>query len=493
MTGRRIGTAGIALALAVVTGGVATADTAYAALLTYGYLVPVALAALRFGLAGGLVAAVGALLLEAPWVLPDIEWTGLTEPTLHTLVAFAILLGAGVTLGALADGVRAQQSRAELALGVPRLLGDDAPLDLALGRLRAWLQTRLGATAVALVVREGEGVVVAGGHGVAAGSVVARALDTGTAIYVPDTGGTAVRRTFVVPLVAGEGIIGVLAVERATDFSAAARATLVTLGVQIGLGLDNARLASRQRRFADELETKVAGATRRLEEADRAKSMFVAIASHELRTPLTAILGFSELLATRRFPEPEVRRCADLMRTETERLVRMVDDFLDLSRLERGLPPRLTPVSLAVPPALAGAAELFRRGSPTHDLHVDCPPELPRIAADPDALDRVLKNLISNALKYAPSGTPVWVRAKAVTEGVQIVVEDRGGGIPPAALPHVFEPYYRAPDAPARARGAGLGLAVVKTLVDAHGGRIDIDSAPGVGTRVCMVFPRAVS
>jgi signal transduction histidine kinase len=494
MTRRRAVAAGIALALAAVTAGVAVADAAAAALLTYAYLVPVVMAACRSGLAGGLASAVGALLLAAPWVLPDIEWMGISAPTAHTLVTFALLLGAGVTVGALADQARAQQARCELALGVPRLLGGDAALETALGRLRAWLERRLGASGVALVVREGDGVIVAGGDGVAPGSVVARVLDTGAAVYVPDAGaGGGLRRAFVAPLVAGEGVIGALAVERAGDLGAGVRATLLTLGVQIGLGLENARLASRQRRFADELEAKVASATRRLEEADRAKSTFVAIASHELRTPLTAILGFSELLATRRFPELEVRRCAELMHTETERLVRIVDDFLDLSRLERGLPPRLAPVALAVPPALAAAAELFRRGTPTHDLHVDCPPVLPRIDADPDALDRVLKNLISNALKYAPAGSAVWVRARPVIAGVEIVVEDAGAGISPAALPHVFEPYYRAPDAPARARGAGLGLAVVKALVDAHGGRITIDSAPGGGTRVCMVFPRAVS
>jgi signal transduction histidine kinase len=483
----------VVLALAAVTVAVATADAGYVGLLTSAYLAPVTAAAVRGGLAAGLGVATGAVLLGAPWVLPDIERAGLTAPALHALVTFGILVGAAAAVGALADSITAQRARADLALGVPRLLGGDAPLDVALGRLRSWLETRLEAQAVALVVRDGAAVVVAGGGPPAAGSVVAQVLDTGVPVHAPDSGGGALRRTFVVPLVGGEGVIGALAVERTRDFGAATRATLVMLGVQIGLGLENARLASCQRRFAEELRAKVAEATRRLEETDRAKSTFVALASHELRTPLTAILGFSELLATRRFAEAEVRRCADLVRAETERLVRIVDDFLDLSRLERGLAPRLAPVPLAVPAALASATELFRRATATHDLQLDCPAELPPIAADPDALDRIVKNLVSNALKYAPAGTRVWVRARAVSDGVEIVVEDRGAGIPAAALPHVFDPYYRAPEAPARAPGAGLGLAVVKSLVDAHGGRITIDSTPGAGTRVRVVFRPAVS
>src|SRR5207245_2254671 len=190
------------------------------------------------------------------------------------------------------------------------------------------------------------------------------------------------------------------------------RDALVGFGAAVGLALDNARLAARQRRFAEELEHKVGEATARLGEMDRLKSGFVALASHELRTPLTALQGFSELLATRAFAPVEVRRLAEIMRGEIERLGRIVSDFLDLARLERGLAPAIRRAVLDPAPLIAAAVELFRRTRTTHRLELHVEGALPRVDADADALDRVLKNLISNALKYSPPGSCVRVRAR---------------------------------------------------------------------------------
>jgi two-component system cell cycle sensor histidine kinase PleC len=290
-------------------------------------------------------------------------------------------------------------------------------------------------------------------------------------------------------LVGATGRFGALIVE-ADELSGVDRADLETLGAYIGLGLENARLAARQRRAADELDARIAEATRHLEEMDRAKSTFVAIASHELRTPLTALLGFGELLATRTFAPSEVQRLAAIILRETQRLIRLVDDLLDLSRLERGVPPALRRGAVCPARALAVVAELFRHvGS---RVVVDCRADLPPVDADADALDRILKNLISNALKYSPAVLPVQVLAEADPSGaVRFSVRDRGPGIAAAALPHVFEPYYRAPGAAVTAPGTGLGLAVVKALVEAHGGAIAIESEPGWGTMVSFTVPRA--
>jgi signal transduction histidine kinase len=225
---------------------------------------------------------------------------------------------------------------------------------------------------------------------------------------------------------------------------------------------------------------------------DRAKSTFVAIASHELRTPLTALLGFGELLATRQFSVAEVHRLAAIVHRETQRLVRLVDDLLDLSRLERGGAPTLRRTTLCPARALTGVAELFRHAGPR--LVVECAPMVPEIDADPDAVDRILKNLVTNALKYSPPTVPVYVAAESDETGfVRFTVADGGPGIPPAALPHVFEPYYRAPGAAGTAPGTGLGLAVVKALVEAHGGDIEVASEVGRGTRISFRLPRTVS
>jgi signal transduction histidine kinase len=222
---------------------------------------------------------------------------------------------------------------------------------------------------------------------------------------------------------------------------------------------------------------------------DRLKSDLVALASHELRTPLTALQGFSELLATRPFAADEVHRIAEIMRAETERLGRIVADFLDIARLERGLPLTLRCAPLDPMPLISDAVDVFRRTRSTHRLELHIDGALPRIDADPDALDRVLKNLIANALKFSPAGTCVRVRARSERGAMAVDVEDEGPGIAAAELQRLFEPYYRAPSTAKLERGTGLGLAVVKSLVEAHGGTITAARAAGRGTRMTFVIP----
>ena len=293
------------------------------------------------------------------------------------------------------------------------------------------------------------------------------------------------------PLSGRGGVVGALAVERAGDISADERRWLPVLAAHVSLALENARLTARQRRFADELAEKVTAATRHVVEMDRMKSEFVAIASHELRTPLTALQGFSELLVVRQFTPAELARIGAIMSAETERLGRIVSDFLDLARLERGLPPplRLTRVDAA---ALIGdAVEVLRRARTTHEFEVDCPEALPPLEADPDALDRVVKNLVSNAVKYSPAGSRVRVtaRARSAARAVEITVEDEGPGIAETDRTRIFEPYYRTAAGARTAGGAGLGLAVVKSLIDAHGGTIRADNITPHGTRMTLVLP----
>jgi signal transduction histidine kinase len=194
---------------------------------------------------------------------------------------------------------------------------------------------------------------------------------------------------------------------------------------------------------------------------------------------LTALQGFSELLATRAFAPSEVRRLAEIMRGEIERLGRIVSDFLDLARLERGLAPAIRRVVLDPAPLIAAAVELFRRTRTTHRLELHVEGALPHVDADADALDRVLKNLIGNALKYSPPGSCVRVRARAAD----------GPGIPAEERARVFEPYYRVRETAALGPGTGLGLSVVRSLVEAHGGTVRADTAPGVGTRMTVILP----
>jgi signal transduction histidine kinase len=477
----------LALTLLALAGLVAASGPA--SLLRHAFLVPVTIAALRFGLAGGGLAAAAAGALQAPGVFAELAANGATAAAAEALAGVAVVLLVGTLAGVLADGARQGRGRYETLLAVHAALGDDPPLDTGLARVRNALRARLGAD-VALVVAD-EAVAVSGGAALAPGSAAARVLAGGRPLFVADAGGGArPRRAFVAPLATRAPGRGVLVVEREGELGAGERVALTALAVHVGLALENARLRARHRRAAEELQERVAAATERLAAMDRTKSAFVALASHELRTPLTALLGFAELLAVREFPPAEVRRLAAILREETARLVRIVDDFLDLDRLERGLPPELARRPLAVGRAVAAAVDVFRRGVPTHRFEVRCEEPLPAVEADPDALDRILKNLVSNAVKYSPRGSAVTVSARGVGAGaVELAVTDEGRGIPPDVRERVFEPYFRVPASVGAARGAGLGLAVVKSLVDAHGGTIAVDGAHGPGTRITLVFP----
>ena len=450
------------------------------------YFVPVVIAALEFGLRGAALGGSGAILLFAPIVLPDVERHGLTFATAEAFLTMALLVIVGGIVGALKTRTQRQAQRLGVLVAIHELLAHDLPIELLLRRLRALLIARLPIYDAALVLRDG----CRGPDAVETGSVADGVSRTGVPIFLPDTGEDILpRRVAAVPLVAAGTPIGALVIE-ADELSTADRADLITLGAYVGLALENARLAARQRRAAEELDAKVTEATRHLTELDRVRSMFVAVASHELRTPLTALLGFGELLATRSFPAGEVKRLAGIVHRETERLVRLVDDLLDLSRLERGAAPALRRARLHPARALGGIAELFRGAAPR--LIIECDPKVEEIDADPDAVDRILKNLVTNALKYSPAATRVRVAARPAGPAVRFVVEDRGPGIPPEALPRVFEPFYRAPGAGEAARGTGLGLAVVKALVEAHGGDIEVTSEPGCGTTVSFTLPTHV-
>jgi len=426
---------------------------------------------------------------QAPTLFVRVEAVGLSAGALDEVVSVAILLVLGPLLGSRVTEARRQSERYATILAVRETLADEQPLPEALEALRRRLGNRLGAD-VTLAVRDGDQWIAAGTHAFFGETPPELATAMAEAIFVPDTGREArPRRVLSAPLSVRGETVGVMTVERAGEFPAEERRALVALAFHIGAALENARLAARQRRFADELAEKVRAATDRLAALDRAKSVFVAMASHELRTPLTALVGYSELLATRAFGADEVRRQAEIMRRQTRRLAAIIDDFLDLSRLERGEAPPLRVTDVAVGSALTAAVELLGGPQRATRVVIDCGPDVSAVRADPQALERILMNLLSNALKYSPAHSAVTVSARRAAAAVVISVEDSGRGIDPAALPRVFEPYFRAPDAVGRAPGSGLGLAMVKALVEAHDGRVHIESALGIGTRVTLQLP----
>jgi signal transduction histidine kinase len=217
---------------------------------------------------------------------------------------------------------------------------------------------------------------------------------------------------------------------------------------------------------------------------------FVANASHELRTPLTVIGGFAETLLDDSLPNDQREQFARTVLANTQRMQRIVDDLLDLSRIESGgwkpNPSRVDVRALASE-ALAAAEE--RRPDKPVTLDLDIAPDAMSVWADPTALRQVLTNLVDNAVRHTNDGS-VTVFSKRVPGGVAIGVRDTGIGIHAEHLPRIFERFYRVDAGRSRSEGGtGLGLAIVKHLVEGHGGRVRAESTVGRGTRIWAEMP----
>lgn len=217
-------------------------------------------------------------------------------------------------------------------------------------------------------------------------------------------------------------------------------------------------------------------------EADQMKTAIIGLVSHELRTPLTSIRMLSDLLVEHDFPPAEGRPLLADIASEARRLGRLVEQVLEVARLEGGrvaFEPR--PVALA--PLAAAAVDLLRNQTERHVFDLDLPADLPAVLGDPDRLRQVLDNLLYNAVKYSPAGGRITVRAIAQATKLQVSVTDEGIGVPSEVLPRLFTPFSRFAGADhAEIEGFGLGLHIVRSLVTLHGGRIWATSTPGCGS-----------
>ena len=226
-------------------------------------------------------------------------------------------------------------------------------------------------------------------------------------------------------------------------------------------------------------------AMRRELEVLRLKHEFVAAVSHEFRSPLTSIRQLSELLLRDRVPREERRReYYGLINRESVRLSRMVENLLDFARMEDGRKQYRFENLDASEWLRALASELegqiSQRG---YVLESRIPEALPVLRADREALSCAVVNLLDNAVKYSPHSKTVWLEAEWDNGGVLVRVRDRGWGIDPQDLPHIFDKFYRGRgDVAAETRGAGLGLSLVRHIVEAHAGRVEVDSRPGEGS-----------
>ncbi|MBA3365772.1 MAG: PAS domain S-box protein [Actinobacteria bacterium] len=225
--------------------------------------------------------------------------------------------------------------------------------------------------------------------------------------------------------------------------------------------------------------------------AERLKSDLVATVSHELRTPLSGILGFTELLVDQDVDPVTRRRYLEMTYKEAKRLTGLLDDFLDLQRIEQG-GLRLASARFALRPVLADAVELFSGQSAVHELRLEPEAGSLLVRGDRDRIAQVVGNLLSNAIKYSPGGGPVDVGVESSDGRVKVSVADRGIGIPAEQQDLVFERFFRGDSTDARSiGGTGLGLTLCREIVHAHGGEIGLVAAEGAGTTFWFELPVA--
>lgn len=314
-----------------------------------------------------------------------------------------------------------------------------------------------------------------------------------------------VRGFIAAPLKTSQRIMGFIAADRGeSPCRQEDLDLLLTIATQVAVAIDNAQAYQDLEELTRTLEHRVQDRTRelqvaneKLQELDRLKSAFVSIVSHELRTPMTSIKGYIENMLDGLTGGLTERQAYYLGRVKfnVERLTRMINDLLDLSRIEAGrveLARVPLPISELIPEIVESLQPVAQAKSISiQHRHQGAPVE---ISGDRDKLHQILTNLIQNAVKFTPSGGQISIETKPVAGGlVQFCVADTGCGISPDEQGRIFERFYRGETIQVDQRGAGLGLPITKSLVELHGGSIWVESVLGQGSRFYFTIPIASS
>ena len=229
------------------------------------------------------------------------------------------------------------------------------------------------------------------------------------------------------------------------------------------------------------------------ESASRMKDNFLATVSHELRTPLNAILGWAATLSRHAVDEDTTRQAVQVIERNANAQARLVDDILDFSLIQKGRL-RIQPQPVALATVVREAIETVRLSAAAKAITLESSLDIDAtVPGDPDRLRQITWNLLSNAVKFTPGGGRILVRLSAAGTGVELKVEDTGAGIDPAFLPHVFDQFRQGDQSMTRAHGGlGLGLAIVRHLVELHGGTISAASdGLGQGAAFTIKLPVA--
>jgi len=269
-----------------------------------------------------------------------------------------------------------------------------------------------------------------------------------------------------VPLIAKEKVVGALEVinKQEGTFTLEDQNLLTILAAQAAIAIENSRLFQ--------------------------QSDLISELVHELRTPMASLSTAAHLLLHPELPEGQHQRIVEIIRNETTRISELASSFLDLARLESGRVQFYTQ-SINAKELLLDCADILHVRALEKELKVltEIPNDLPTIKADRDKIKQVLINLISNAVKYNKPGGKVNLRARVDDRDLLIEISDTGAGIPPEFIPRLFRKFYRVPGSEQLASGTGLGLAISKQIIDAHHGKIDVQSIVGEGTKFIVHLP----
>ncbi|MCX5800378.1 MAG: GAF domain-containing protein [Candidatus Eisenbacteria bacterium] len=335
---------------------------------------------------------------------------------------------------------------------------------------------------------------------------------TGQPLYVPDVqkdpryvpGMKGVRSEIALPLKIGQNVLGVLNVE-STELGAFHERDvriLSSLAAQAAVAIENARLYAEIEKKAEELDVacrdleisrqSILKANERLQEVDRLKSEFLATMSHELRTPLTSIIAYSELLGDERVDEARRSEFLEIITEQGNRLLQLITDLLDLSKLECGK------MQLILEPAnlneiILSAVETTRPTADKKGLEVftDLAPALPLVSMDTKRIRQVCWNLLCNAVKFTDFGGKITVRSEESGAELVVRISDTGVGIRPEDIERIFDRFAQVDSSATREHGGvGLGLDLVRRFVTLHSGRVWVESEYGRGSSFFFTLPK---
>jgi signal transduction histidine kinase len=335
---------------------------------------------------------------------------------------------------------------------------------------------------------------------------------TGRPLYVPDvekdpryiSGMKGVRSEIALPLKIGEKMLGVLNVE-STELGAFHERDvriLSSLAAQAAVAIENARLYAEIQKKADELDTacrdlevsreNILKANERLREMDRLKSEFLATMSHELRTPLTAIIGYTEIMRDDRIDEHQRKEFLEIVDDQGNRLIQLIDDLLDLSKLEGGKM-QLNLEEADLNEIVLSAVQTIRPTAEKKELELVAEffPQLPPIQLDTKRVRQVCWNLLCNAVKFTEKGGRIVVSTDDAPEELVVRISDTGIGIKPEDVGRIFDRFAQVDSSATRAHGgAGVGLDLVRRFVTLHSGRVWVESDYGHGSTFIFTLPK---